>query len=132
MSAISATSALGLGSVSPLATANEPAIIRNGNQAAKNAYQTGLAFEQVLDNELSQAMTATISADGSNSDGLGGTDDSSGADSSDSSGSSSALGPYASLMPQALTQGLTAGGGTGIAMQIARAIDPALNGATTS
>ena len=130
MSAISATTSLGLSSVSPLATVNEPSIIRNGNQAAKNAYQTGLAFEQVLDNELSQAMTATISAGGSDSDGLGGTDDSSDSSGTDSSGgSSSPLGPYSSLMPQTMSQALTSGGSDGIAMQIARGIDPALNGA---
>lgn len=132
MSAISATSSLGLSSVSPLATVNEPSIVRNGNQAAKNAYQTGLAFEQVLDNELSQAMTATISAAGSDSDGLGGTDDSSDSSSTGGGDSSSALGPYSSLMPQTMSQALSSGGSTGIAMQIARAIDPALNGATKS
>ena len=132
MSVISATSSLG--SSLPASTlptidpALEPAAIRNGNQAAKNAYQTGLAFEQILVGQLTQEMTSTISSDGSSSDGLGGTDSSS-SDSSGSTGGSGAsgLGAYASMLPQALGQSVVSGGGTGVAMEIARSIDPALN-----
>jgi Rod binding domain-containing protein len=107
----------------------EPAAIRNGNQAAKNAYNEGLAFEDVLVNELAQEMTATVP-------GLDGSDGSDGSDSSDGSSddstgglsdSGSALGPFASMLPQALTSSVMSGGGTGLAFQIARDLDPSLD-----
>ncbi len=97
----------------------EPAAIRNGDQAAKNAYQTGLGFEQMLDNELTQTLSATISGTGSSDDGLGGT---TGDGSQDP-----AAGAFSSMMPDALTSGLMTSGGTGIAMQIARGLDPAID-----
>jgi hypothetical protein len=135
MSAISATSALPISSASmPTSTlplmdpANEPAAIRNGDQKAKNAYQTGLAFENVLVNELAQQLSATVPGLDGSDDGLGGTSD----DSSDDSGTtggvggSGGLGAYSSLLPQTMTSSIMAGGGTGIAMQIAKSIDPAL------
>jgi hypothetical protein len=137
MSAISATAALpttsasmGAGSLPMIDPANEPAAIRNGDTKAKNAYQTGLAFENVLVNELAQQLAATVPGlDGSSgsSDGLGGSsDDGLGGTSSDSSGSGGGLGAYASLLPQTLTSSIMQGGGTGIAMQIAQSIDPAI------
>ncbi|HEY1569390.1 MAG TPA: hypothetical protein VGF68_20340 [Solirubrobacteraceae bacterium] len=137
MSAIAATSALPTTSASMPAgnlpmidPANEPAAVRNGDQKAKNAYQTGLAFENVLVNELAQQLAATVPGlDGSSGsdDGLGGSsDDGLGGTSSDSSGSSGGLGAYSSLLPQTLSSSIMAGGGTGIAMQIAQSIDPAL------
>ena len=46
------------------------------------------------------------------------------------SGSGSGLGAYASLLPQALTSSIMSGGGTGLAFQIARDLDPALNNPT--
>lgn len=98
----------------------EPAAVRTGDQKAKNAYRTGLAFEQVLAGQMTQAMTATVPGlDGgsSGSDGLGGTTDDTGL---------GGLGAYSSLLPQTLASGLVGAGGTGVAMEIARAIDPAL------
>jgi hypothetical protein len=137
MSAISATSALPTtsaslpaGNLPTIDAANEPAAIRNGDQKAKNAYQTGLAFENVLVNELAQQLAATVPGlDGSSGsdDGLGGSsDDGLGGSSGDSSGSAGGLGAYSSLLPQTLASSIMSGGGTGIAMQIAQSIDPAL------
>jgi hypothetical protein len=137
MSAISPTAALPTTSASisagplPLIDpANEPAAIRNGDTKAKNAYETGLAFENVLVNELSQQLAATVpglDGSGGSSDGLGGSsDDGLGGTSDDSSGSSGGLGAYSSLLPQTLTSSIMQGGGTGIAMQIAKSIDPGL------
>jgi hypothetical protein len=103
MSALSATSAgasLPATSLPPINPALEPASVRTGDHAAKNAYQTGLAFEDILVSQLSQAMT-------------------------DSSGG---LGAYASLLPDTLTSTIMSAGGTGVAMQIAQGIDPALRG----
>jgi hypothetical protein len=137
MNAIAATSALPTtsasmpaGNLPTIDPANEPPAIRNGDQKAKNAYETGLAFENVLVNELAQQLAATVPGlDGSSGsdDGLGGSsDDGLGGTSSDSSGSAGGLGAYSSLLPQTLASSIMSGGGTGIAMQIAQSIDPAL------
>jgi hypothetical protein len=84
----------------------------------------------VLVNQLAQQLAATVPGlDGSSGsdDGLGGSsDDGLGGTSSDSSGSSGGLGAYSSLLPQTLATSVMSGGGTGIAMQIATSIDPAL------
>ena len=124
MSAIAATSALPTTSASMPAgnlpmidPANEPASVRNGNQKAKNAYETGLAFENVLVNELAQQLSATVPGlDGSSGsdDGLGGSSD-------------DGLGAYSSLLPQTLATSVMSAGGTGLALQIAQSIDPALD-----
>ena len=61
-----------------LNVATIPANIRNGDSKAKQAYSEGLAFEDVLVNELSQQLANTMyggSDDGSSSsDGADGTD----------------------------------------------------------
>ena len=135
MSALSATSAgasLPATSLPPINPALEPASVRKGDHAAKSAYQTGLAFEDILVSQLSQAMTATVPGlDGSSSggDGLGGSsDDGLGGSSASGGGSSGGLGAYASLLPDTLTSTIMSAGGTGVAMQIAQGIDPALRG----
>ena len=122
------------GASSPLATAQEPENIRNGGAKAQQAYETGLAFEQVLVNELAQQMTSTI--DGSDD----GSDDGSSDGSSDGSGGLLGSGPAASeisqLLPTTLTSSIMDGGGLGnLADSIAASIDPAINdpsGATGS
>jgi Rod binding domain-containing protein len=124
MSALSATSLSA--SLPPIDPATEPASVRAGGQKAQAAYQQGMAFEDVLVNELAQEMTATAGLDGSGSDGLGGSSGST--DSSGSSGSS--LGAYASLLPQTLATSVMSAGGTGLALQIAKSIDPALDAPT--
>ena len=103
-----------------------PEAVRRGGATAQHAYQVGLAFEQMLTNELAQSMSQTIGGTDGSSDGLGGSTDS--GDGLGGSGSGGSLGssPYASMIPQALTSGLMSGGGTGIAMQIAQGIDPSL------
>ena len=102
--------------------------MRKGDQKAKNAYATGVAFENVLVSELAQQMTATVPGLNGSDDGLGGTTGSSDgrAGSSGGVGGSGGLGAYASLLPQTLANSITGGGGTGIAMEIAKSIDPGL------
>jgi hypothetical protein len=114
----------------------EPAAVRNGDQKAKNAYETGLSFENVLVNQLAQQLSATVpgldgsGGSGGSDDGLGGSsDDGLGGTSGDSSGGGG-LGAYSSLLPQTLATSIMSGGGTGIAMQIAKSIDPALGAPT--
>ena len=142
MSAISATTALPpaslpttsaslpAGNLPMLDPANEPAAVRNGDQKAKNAYETGLSFENVLVNQLAQQLAATVPGLDGSDDGLGGTSDDSSDGSSDGStggvGGGGGLGAYSSLLPQTLSSAVMSGGGTGIAMQIAQSIDPAL------
>jgi hypothetical protein len=112
----------------PIDPALEPASVRNGNQAAKNAYQEGVAFEDILVNQLATQMTATVPGLDGSSDGSDGSAAS--GSSGGLSGSASGLGAYASLLPQALTSSVMSTGGTGIAMEIARSIDPALGAPT--
>ena len=116
------SSDLSTGGLPPINAANEPAAIRNGDADAKKAYQVGLSFEQVLVDQLTQelASTATDSSDGSSD----GSDDSSSA--SGLMGGDAASSAYANMLPQTLTSSIMSGGGTGIAMQIAKSIDPAL------
>ena len=132
MSAISATTALPsstlpISTLPPIDPANEPAAIRNGNQKAKDAYQTGMSFENVLVNELAQQLSATVPGLDGSDNGLGGTsDNSSAAGSTGGVGGGGGLGAYSSLLPQTLASSVMSGGGTGIAMEIAKSIDPAL------
>jgi hypothetical protein len=137
VSVLSGTSAAASAASVPAASmplidpAVEPAVIRDGNAAAKKAYATGVAFEDMLVNQLAQEMTSTVpglggSSDGpgaTGSDGLGGTDPS-GGDQASLGGSS--LGAYSSLLPQTLATAIESGGGTGMALQIAQSIDPNL------
>jgi hypothetical protein len=125
LSSSSLGSSLPATSLPPIDPALEPASVRNGNQAAKSAYQEGLAFEDILVNQLATQMTATVPG----LDGSSGGSDASGS-SGGLSGSGSGLGAYASLLPQALTSSVMSTGGTGIAMEIARSIDPALGAPT--
>jgi hypothetical protein len=109
--------------------AAEPAAVRNGSAAAKQAYDEGLDFEQVLVNQLAQELTSTVSAGGSDSsdssDSSG--DDGSGGSDSDSGGllgSDAAAGGYESMIPGALTSAIMSAGGTGLALALAQSIDP--------
>jgi hypothetical protein len=140
MSSISPTAALPAtgtsmpaGSLPLIDPAYEPAVIRNGDKKAQDAYHTGLAFENVLVNELAQQLSATVPGLDGSDDGLGGTsDDSAGAGGGGTGGGfmggAGGLGAYSSLLPQTLASSVMQGGGAGLAMQIAKSIDPALGG----
>jgi Rod binding domain-containing protein len=128
MSSISATSSLPASNLPLLDPAKEPASVRNGDQQAKNAYATGVAFENVLVNELAQQLTATVPGLDGSDDGVGGSTDSTGGSTGNTGGvgGSGGLGAYTSLLPQTFANSITSGGGAGVAMEIAKAIDPAL------
>jgi Rod binding domain-containing protein len=106
--------------MSPIGQANEPAAIRNGDAAAKHAYQVGTSFEQLLLDQLTQELASSVSDPSSDGSSAG----SSGA--SGLMGGDSASSGYAGMLNQTLTSSIMSGGGTGIAMQIAKSIDPAL------
>jgi Rod binding domain-containing protein len=131
MSALSAASltsydpSLNSANVAPVDQANLPADIRNGNAAAKKAYQEALGFENILMQQLTQQLASTVTSPG------GSSDSSDGGGSSDSSsggilGSDPSTSAFASLIPTALTQSIMSGGGVGMADQLARALDPAI------
>lgn len=88
----------------------EPAWVRKGSAATQKAYETALAFEQMLVEELSQSLTA--------SSGLGGEAGAEGESSEGSSGSGGASGPLSAMLPQALTSGVMSAGGLGLAAQM--------------
>jgi Rod binding domain-containing protein len=106
----------------PIHPAIEPAAIRNGTPAAKKAYEVGLSFERLLIDQLSKELAATAKHNSGDASANG----SSGGGASGMMGSDPASTAYAGMLPQALTSSLMSGGGTGIAMQIARSIDPEL------
>ena len=105
-------------SVPAVNPALEPADIRKGGPAAQRAYQVGLAFEQMLVDQLSQELTAST----------GGSADGTDATSSGLMGSDPASSTYAQMLPQALSSGVMSGGGLGVAAQIAGALDPSIRG----
>jgi len=122
----SITAASGLPAVDP---SQEPANIRDGGTKAQQAYQTGLAFEQVLLNQLAQQLTSSADLSGSD-DGSDGSGDDSGDGSSSTGllGSGPASSEISQLLPGALTSSVMSGGGVGnLADSIAAAIDPAIN-----
>ena len=105
-----------------LNVATVPTNIRTGGSKAMQAYSEGLAFEDMLVNELSQQLSKSM---------YGGTGDGSTTGTSGSTGdsSSSMLGgasAYASMIPQALTSSIMDGGGLGMAESFAEQLDPAL------
>jgi Rod binding domain-containing protein len=129
MSSSSANVTLGtIGSTAGIPNLNVATIpdnIRNGDSKAKQAYSQGLAFENILVNELSQQLAKTMYG----GDGSDGSDSSSTDGSSDSSSGSSMLGgasAYASMIPQALTSSIMDGGGLGMAESFAQELDPSL------
>jgi Rod binding domain-containing protein len=118
--------ALSSAGTAPINPALEPASVRNGPPAAKQAYQVALSFEQLLVSQLTQelAKSVTGSSDASSSDGS--SSDASSSTASGLMGSDPTSSAYASMLPQALTTSIMSAGGLGIAQQVATAIDPAL------
>jgi len=128
-SADSSLSSIGVNAGIPsLNVADIPANIRNGNKQAQQAYTEGLAFEQVLVNQLTTQLANTMSS--SSQDTADGSSDSS----SDSSGllGGSSSSAYSSLIPSTLTSSIMDGGGLGLADQFAQTIDPALSNPAAS
>jgi Rod binding domain-containing protein len=105
----------------PINAALEPAEIRNGNAQAKQAYQEALGFEDILMQQLTQQLAATVTSPGSDSSGVGDSGDSG---SGGMLGSDPSTSAFASLIPTALTHSLMSGGGVGVADRLAHALDP--------
>jgi hypothetical protein len=109
MSVVGASGSVGLPAVNQ---ALEPDWVRHGSASTQKAYETALAFEQTLVEQLSQSLTATSGLEGESSqEGEAGGE----------SGSSSFGGgdsQLSSLLPQALTGGVMHAGGLGLAAQL--------------
>jgi hypothetical protein len=85
----------------PIDRAQLPADIRTATPERRDAYEAGLGFERLLVQQLTSSLARSAR------DALGG----------DS--------PYASLLPDALADGVMSGGGLGLARQLTDAIQPA-------
>lgn len=108
--------------ISSFNQASIPSAVRNGDKHAQQAYVEGLAFEQLLLNQLSSQLARTMTTDGVG-DPLS-TDGATGA--GGGAGASSADGAFAGLIPPALTGSIMSAGGLGIAAEVASALDPSL------
>lgn len=92
---------MSFGALPPLGAAQLPADIRDAAPARRDTYVAALGFEQLLVQQLtSQLADSARSAMGGDS-------------------------PYASLMPQAMADGVMDAGGLGLARQLTDAIAPA-------
>jgi Rod binding domain-containing protein len=95
----------------------EPASVRNGSPAVKQAYDEALGFESVLVNELCQQLI-------SNS-GLSNSDSGSGSSSSGDSG-------FSSMLPGALSSAIMSDGGLGLAAQLLPSLEGTADGASAA
>ncbi len=91
---------MSFGSLPPVDRALLPAEIRDAPQARREAYTAATGFERLLVQQLTTSLAESAK------DAFGG----------DS--------PYASLLPDALADGVMDGGGLGLAMQLTDAIAP--------
>lgn len=97
---------MSFGAIPPLDAAQLPADIRDAAPQRREAYEAALGFEQILVKQLTdQLVESARSAMGGDS-------------------------PYASLMPQAMADGVMGAGGLGLARQLTDAIAPAAPAAT--
>jgi Rod binding domain-containing protein len=104
-----------LGSLPVVPDAALPAEVRNGSGKDKQTYQAALGFEQQLLTQLTQAMVDT-----SNTSGDSSSDDS--GDGSTDTSSDPTLDVYNQMLPDQLSSALVAGGGTGLADELYRAM----------
>ncbi len=104
----------------------EPAWVRHGSASTQKTYETALAFEETLVNELSQSLAAAGGL-GEGSSGEG--------ESAEDGGASSPAGAtpagLSSMLPQALSQGVMNAGGLGLAAQLTRDLQPAAGAGPT-
>lgn len=98
---------MSFGALPPVDAAQLPADIRDAAPARRDAYTAALGFEQLLVQQLTtQLAESARSAMGGDS-------------------------PYASMMPQAMADGVMDAGGLGLARQMTDAIAPARKETTT-
>ncbi len=79
-----------------------PANVRAGGAKAEQTYAVSLQFESMLVDQLTTQLAQSSGLDGSDDGSADGTNTS----------------PYASMLPSAMTQAVTDGGGLGLAQQL--------------
>lgn len=104
--------------VSSLTGPNVPASVRENKPGARQAYSTAQSFEELLLNQLSQSLTQNAGLTG---EGEGESETGEGGSTGEGEG-----GTVASLLSQALTEGVMHAGGLGLAGQLMNAVDPQL------
>jgi Rod binding domain-containing protein len=96
--------------------ATEPKWVRDGSPATQKTYESALAFESTLVEQLSQSLTATSGLTGE----AGGEQSSEeGGDSAGGTGDSE----LSSLLPQGLSASVMSAGGLGLAAQMTRDLE---------
>lgn len=134
----SAASALSADRSPPVNQALEPASVRDGTAATKQAYAQALDFEEMLVSQLSQTLLASSGLGEGEGEGEAGSSGAegaaggAGAEGSSSQSGEAAGGSLASLLPQALTEGVMRDGGLGLATQLMSALDPSSAAPSTS
>jgi Rod binding domain-containing protein len=79
-----------------------PADVRNASPDEQRTYRTAMAFERVLIGQLTTAMQSTVQSDDDTTD--------------------AATKTYTDMLPGTMADALTAGGGIGLAADLARAL----------
>jgi Rod binding domain-containing protein len=105
-------------SLPPISSALLPEDVRKAGPKAERVYQTALAFENVLVDQLTRSLGSTLTSTG-------------GAGDSDDGSTDAATALTAQMIPDALSQSLTASGGIGLARQLYDAMKPADDGTAT-
>ncbi len=94
-------------SLPPVDSALIPASVRSAGPEAQKLYTVALSFEQLLTQQVTQALTATMHEPGDDTDGSGG---------------DASTGMAEQMLPGALAQGITQAGGLGLAGQLYEAL----------
>jgi Rod binding domain-containing protein len=97
--------------IAPIDAAQLPADVRKAGPKAERLYETALAFEQTLLQQLTGELSASTGGLGSSDGG-----DGDGSDGSDGSDASTSM--LSQFLPQAFAQGITSAGGIGIAREL--------------
>jgi len=100
----------------------EPEWVRRGSPATQKAYDSALAFEQTLVEQLSKSLTSTSGLGGESGEGESG---------SQEGGSGSGDAQISSMLPQALTASVMGAGGLGMAAQMTRQLEGLAGAAQT-
>lgn len=95
-----------------------PADVRHGSAADKKTYAAALGFEQQLLEQLTQSIADTAQPDASAGASGDGSDDGS----DDTGATDAATSAYQQMLPQQLADAMIAGGGTGLADDLYRAL----------
>jgi Rod binding domain-containing protein len=100
-----------MSSLPPIDSALLPADVRKDGAKGRELYQAALGFEQVLERQLAQALVSTSDSSDASSDD---------SDTDDTGGGVSDM--YKQMLPDALSQGMAANGGLGLAPELYKSL----------